>query len=369
MASGLVDQAKRAVEWAKLLRPVRTVILFIEFRGPLMAAGLSYHSIFASFAAIWVAFAGASLFVDANPVLRNALFEIIDKSVPGLLQWDGPGAIDPEVLLQAQILGVTGLIAAIVLVVTALGWLASARLAVRALFDLPKLERNYFLLKLKDLGLALAFGVVLLVSAAISVFSTAALDTLLDWLNIDSDSRIASVVVAIVGLLVMLTLDTVVLAGLFRVMSGLLIPARRLFVGALIGAVGLGVLKVLGTALLGGATRNPLLASFAVIIGLLIWFNLVCSVILLAASWISVGMSDAGLIADPRVAAERKEAARREQERIALELDEEARSRRGRVWRLFHRDRNSAPPANEALPVETSAPAPAPAKKGVRRRR
>ncbi len=368
MASGLVDQAKRAVEWAKMLRPVRTVVLFIEFRGPLMAAGLSYHSIFASFAAIWVAFAGASLFVDANPVLRNALFEIIDKSVPGLLQWDGgPGAIDPEVLLQAQILGVTGVIAAIVLVVTALAWLASARLAVRALFDLPKLERNYFLLKLKDLGLALAFGVALLVSAAISVFSTAAVDVLLDWLGIDSDSRVASIAVGTVGLLVMLTLDTVVLAGLFRVMSGLLIPARRLFAGALLGAVGLGVLKVLGTALLGGATRNPLLASFAVIIGLLIWFNLVCSVILLAASWISVGMSDAGLIADPRVAAERKEAARREQERIALQLDAEARNSRGRLWRLFHRDRNSAPPVTEAPPVETRAPAPA--KRSVRRRR
>jgi membrane protein len=366
VASGLVEQAKRAVEWAKMLRPVRTVLLFIEFRGPLMAAGLSYHSIFASFAAIWVAFATASLFIDANPVLRNALFEIIDKSVPGLLEWDGPGAIDPEVLLQAQILGVTGLIAAVVLLVTALGWLASARLAVRALFDLPKLERNFFLLKLKDFGLAIAFGLALLVSAAISVFSTAALDTLLGWLGIDSDSRIASVAVASIGLLVMLALDTVVLAALFRVMSGLLIPVRRLFVGALLGAVGLGVLKVLGTALLGGATRNPLLASFAVIIGLLIWFNLVCSVILLAASWISVGMTDAGLIADPRVAAERKEAARREQELIALQLEEEARNRRGRLWQLFHRDRSADTAADEAPPVKASE---APPKRSVRRRR
>ena len=43
------------------------------------------------------------------------------------------------------------------------------------------------------------------------------------------------------------------------------------------------MLKLLGTALLGGGTNNPLLASFAVIIGLLIWFNLVCQVILLGA--------------------------------------------------------------------------------------
>jgi membrane protein len=70
----------------------------------------------------------------------------------------------------------------------------------------------------------------------------------------------------------------------------------------LLGALGIGALKVVGGALLGGAGTNPLLASFAVIVGLLIWFNLLCQVMLLAASWIYVGMTDKGLPFGPPAA-------------------------------------------------------------------
>ena len=79
-------------------------------------------------------------------------------------------------------------------------------------------------------------------------------------------------------------------------------PAASIAGGCAARRLALGILKVLGSTLLGGASRNPLLASFAVIIGLLIWFNLVCQVILLTASWIATGMADDGLIADPEIA-------------------------------------------------------------------
>ncbi|HEU4807605.1 MAG TPA: YihY/virulence factor BrkB family protein, partial [Homoserinimonas sp.] len=65
----------------------------------------------------------------------------------------------------------------------------------------------------------------------------------------------------------------------------------------------------------------------------LIWFNLICQVILLAASWISVGMTDAGLIPDPRIAEERrKEAQERAQEREARKAAVEAQHRRSLPW-------------------------------------
>ena len=58
-------------------------------------------------------------------------------------------------------------------------------------------------------------------------------------------------------------------------------------------------LSALGGLLLGGATANPLLATFTVFIGLLVWFNLVSRVMLLSGSWIAVGMFDSGL--SPRI--------------------------------------------------------------------
>ena len=66
----------------------------------------------------------------------------------------------------------------------------------------------------------------------------------------------------------------------------------------LIGAAGLAVLKILGSRLLIGAGNNPLLASFAVIIGLMIWFNLISQVVLIAASWVAVGARDDGVEVD-----------------------------------------------------------------------
>jgi membrane protein len=71
-----------------------------------------------------------------------------------------------------------------------------------------------------------------------------------------------------------------------------------LLAGALIGGVALAFLQTLGTTLLGGASSNPLVGAFATQIGVLLYFNVVCQVILVAASWIAVGMQDAGI--DPR---------------------------------------------------------------------
>jgi membrane protein len=107
-----------------------------------------------------------------------------------------------------------------------------------------------------------------------------------------------------------------VLAALYRVLAGVRIPPRYLFPAALLGAAALGVLKILGNTLLGAAGANPLLASFAVIIGLLIWFNLVCQVILIASAWFIVGMIDGGVPLDEVAAKERRQ--REAEERAAL---------------------------------------------------
>ncbi|TQL48708.1 membrane protein [Homoserinimonas aerilata] len=339
-------------------RPVRVLQHYSASRGPILSAGLSYQAIFAVFAAIWVGFSVAGLVLQANVELRDAFLTLLNSSVPGLIASDGgEGIIDPEQLLESQALTWSGIIALGGLLFTALGWLASCRDAVRTIFGLPGELTNFVLLKLKDIGLGLAFGVALLLSSALLVFSTQALGAAMDFVGLDRDSAASLLVGRVVGLALMFALDTVVLAALFRALSGLTIPLRRLLVGALLGAAGLGLLKVLGTALLGGATRNPLLASFAVILGLLIWFNLICQVILVAASWISVGMSDVGLIADPRV-----EQARREKEQRAAEQEaairEEAAKRaaavkRERRWgwlkRMFgHGDKTSADDAKTA---------------------
>ena len=335
-----MTRIKEAIAWVTALRPVRVFLHFSDNRGFLLAAGLSFQSIFAVFAGIWVGFATAGLILRNNADLSDAFFTFLALSVPGLISWDGTkGIIEPAQLMQAEILNWTGAAAAGALLFTAVGWLSSARDAVRALFDLPGERLNFFLLKLKDFGLMIAFGAALIVSSALSVFSTQALDTALSWIGLSGDSTISTVLGRITGLLLMLLLDTVVLAALYQVLSGLKIPFRRLIVGSVLGATALGVLKILGGLLLGGAGRNPLLTGFVVIIGLLIWFNFICTVILLGASWIAVGMADAGIAADPKIAAER-----REQERLEREEAEAERARVAAEQRSWWRKALRLPP-------------------------
>ena len=69
-------------------------------------------------------------------------------------------------------------------------------------------------------------------------------------------------------------------------LGGLKPSHRALWTGALLGGLGLIVLQELSALLVRGAASNPLLASFASLIALLLWFNLSAQVILIASSYI-----------------------------------------------------------------------------------
>lgn len=284
---------KSLIGFVTSLRPVRVYTHFTDRNGPIMAGGMSYQAIFAVFAAVWVGFSIAGIFFVNSPQLTDQLYSTINHSVPGLI---GPrGVIDPKSLSFSGTFKWTGAIALVGLLLTALGWLSTTAQAIRGIFGMRKQTMFFLLLKLRELGLGLLFGLALILSAVVSLASTTALTVIFGFAGISQDSFWYQATARAVGILLVLLIDTATLAALFRVLSRVRIPMRRLVTGALIGGVALGVMKILGGALLGGATRNPLLAAFAVIIGLLIWFNLVSTVILLAASWIAVGLHDADI--------------------------------------------------------------------------
>ena len=317
-----IERAKALAERVQEWKPVRVFQHFGEQRGPLLANGLSFQAIFSVFAAVWVGFSVIGLVLGADAELRESLFRVIRLSVPGLLDLGNGGAIDPDELLAASSLGWTGALALAGALFTAVAWLGAARNAVREIAQLPSPPANFLLLKLRDLGLALAFGAAVLLSAALLFASTQALEWIFPAIGIDTDSRIAAIAARIIGLTLMFALDAAILATLYRILAGVKIPPRPLMQGALLGAAGLAVLKILGTTLLGGASSNPLLASFAVIIGLLIWFNLTCQVILIAAAWLVVTATDDGVPLAPVGERERREL----EARLRLEIEEEVRA-------------------------------------------
>jgi membrane protein len=304
------------IGWIKKLFLVRVFLYYSSAQGPLLASGLAYQAIFAIFAAVWVGFSVVGLVVAGNHDLQKPLIDLLANAVPGLIKQgaNSSGAIDPKVLLSAGAFTLTGIIALVGVLVTALGWLASARTAIRILFGLPQAKTNFILLKLRDLAVGIGLAVALIVSAALSVAGSALTTVLLPIIGVSEHSFIGATLGRVVTLAVMFALDAVTLGGFFSIMAGVQIPFRRLLGGSLVGALALGILKVLGGSLLGVSKHNPLLASFAVILGLLIFFNFVCQVILIAAAWIKVAMADREMPMDAAA-----EAARLAQERADAE--------------------------------------------------
>jgi membrane protein len=283
------------------LRAVRVFQLYSQKNGGILAGGLSLTLLYSVFAGIYVGFAVVGIVAASNQGFEDAIVRTVSGAVPGLIDSGGNGgAIKVNQLFASHTLTISSIVALIAVLVTALSWFSSARSAVRLFFQLPQDTTFFLLLKLKDLALVIGFGVVVLVSAGLSVFSTSALDFLFGLVGIDHHSPFATLVARAVGLLLVLAIDTLTLATLFRVLAATRIPLRRLIVGSLLGGIGLGVLTVLGATIVGGAGRNPLLASFAVILGLLVWMGLVCQVILLSATWIAVDVADHGQSLQPK---------------------------------------------------------------------
>jgi membrane protein len=181
-------------------------------------------------------------------------------------------------------------IAAVVTVITSLGWIAGLREGLRGVMMLGPLKLNPVVLKLHDAGTLLLLGVALVISSGASlVFGTAA-GWALEQLRLDP--AVAGPLAALIKIAVPLLLSWITALIMFRLAGGLKLSRQALLEGTILAGVGTTVLQVFSTELLAGAGRNPILAPFAIIIGLLIWFNLVSRVYLVSASWSAVREED-----------------------------------------------------------------------------
>lgn len=278
------------------LFPVRVWRRFLAQNGFILSAGMSYQALFAMFAAVYVIFAIAGIWLTGNADALDAFIRLVNTYAPGLIASNGvitPQDLQDVANASTSLFGLTGAVALGGLVWTAISWITYARMAVRSMFGLPKDMRNYVLLKTRDFLVGFAFGAVLLIAAVLSIVTTSLLDWLAGLLGWNPDSTWTSTVVQVGALIVVFVIDTLALAVMFRFLSGAAMPWRRMWVGSLLGSAGLSVLQLFGGLLITGAGKNPLLATFAVFIGLLLWFRLTSIVILVAAAWIAVEAADA----------------------------------------------------------------------------
>jgi membrane protein len=275
------------IRWALIRKPVRAFLLYSERRGAMLADSITYRALFSVFAGVLLGFSVAALWLAGNPAAWNAIIDSVQAVVPGLIGEDG--VIDPADLTQPASLSIAGIISIIALIGAALGAVGSLRTAVRIVAGTAQSDILFIWVILRNLALAIGIGVSFVAAALVTVVGRIGIGWLSDLFGLPSDSPATVWGVRLISLAVVFAVDVLLIVAVFLVLSGVRPAARSLWTGALLGGVGLLVLQELSSLFVGGATNNPLLASFASLLALLIWLNLSAQVILIACAYIVTG--------------------------------------------------------------------------------
>ncbi len=253
----------------------------------MLADSVTYRTLFSVFAGVFIGFSFAALWLAGNPDGLAALVRSVDSVIPGLV---GPGGlIDVDKIEAPAGFTVAGILGSIGLLGAAIGAVGSLRSALRQIADVTTEDTLIVWVLLRNLALAIGIGVALAAAAAVTFLATAGLTVVRDWLGISADSWISGILTWLISTVVVLALDTAVVAVAFAVLSGLRVRRATLLRGALLGGIGLVALQQLSGLFVGGAGSNPLLVTFAALIALLLWLNLSSQVILLAGAYVTVG--------------------------------------------------------------------------------
>lgn len=280
----------RIIAWALTLKPVRAVLLYSEHRGPMLADSVTYRALFSVFAGVLLGFSIAGLVLSGNPQLLQSLIDAVDSAIPGLI--GDQGIIDPASITIPLGLTITTVVSIIALVGAAIGAIGSLRAAFRALADKQNDDLFFLWVLLRNLIIAIGIGAAFAASAMITFFANAGIGALSQFLGLSEGNPLSVIGTRVVSLLLVFVLDAAAIAVLFRTLSGVKASWRTLLPGAFYGAIGLTVLQQLSSLFVGGASSNPLLASFASLIALLLWFNLSAQVILLAGAYIITSVDE-----------------------------------------------------------------------------
>ena len=273
---------KQLWEKVKALKPYRANQRYNEVRGNLLSSGIAYYAFFSVFPAFAIAAVIFGFVLNGHPELLNSVGDALNQALPGFVKTtSNPDGLITLEAPQLSLLTIGGIVALVSLVLSGIGWIGSFRDGIRASLGAEGSPGNLLTDKLRDLGVFVAFGSAFLLSAVLTSVIGAAADWVAQRVGLGSNA----IIVTVVGILVGFAVDVGILVLLLRVLSGVSLPWSAVRQSALVGGALLGIIKIFGLQLIGNATKNPLLGSVAIVIGLLFWLNLIARIVLLSACW------------------------------------------------------------------------------------
>jgi len=294
---GALDRLKAGVAAARRRRPsldhlVRGRARYQADGADRLAASVTLPGFLSFFPLLALAFFVLGFVVAGSADVQRQVLDAVGGYLPGLLcsgevpghlcSTAGSGTIDISKIGAARnaagVIGIGGLLLA------GTGWVDALRAALRMVWHQNVKVGNVVVTKVRDVGVLAGLGLALLASIGVSSLGSTATSGVLDVLGF-TGSTLGNVVVKVVGIAVSVLVNLGLFLFLFGALPRVQTPVRRIVRGALFAAVGFVVLQVLGAVYIARTTSNPIYGTFAAVIGLLVWINVVCRFTLFCAAW------------------------------------------------------------------------------------
>lgn len=284
MAS-LVERVRARVEDVRQRRPfidhlVRMQERYGEVKAGQQAGAVTYFAFLSFFPILALAFFVVGWVAKLYRGARQDLTDAMDAVMPGLI-----GSKEGQLSLQTieDAAATLGIIGAVVLLYSGLGWLSAMRDALVVVFEVPPKEQpNFVFGKLRDLLTLVLIGIILLVSVAIAGLVGGFSDRVLDWFGLGTELWwLVKLLTVVLGFLANMAL----FFAMFRLLAEPHTPRRSLWSGAFLGAIAFEVLKQVSGFLISATQGNPAFQAFGIALIVLVWINYFSRVVLYAAAF------------------------------------------------------------------------------------
>lgn len=245
------------------------------------AAGVTYFSVLSMFPILMVAFASVALVLRGNEdlltTLENSIAENLSGQMGETINRVIQGAID-----QAGGVFTIGFVTALW---SGLAWMGNLRAALTALWKRPIIADNFVLGKLRDLVRLFGLLVMLVVTFAVTAIGSSGLtERVIEFVGLDGVPGIG-VVTGLVAIAIGLLANWLLFLWMLYSLPRGGVPVKSVMKGAIIGAIGMEVVKQLGSVFFSNALSNPAGAVFGPIIGLMVVFYLIWRITMYASAW------------------------------------------------------------------------------------
>lgn len=283
--AGVVDRAKGRLQELRQEHPALDHVLAMQehygkTNASQQAGAVTYFGFLSVFPVLALAFFVIGYVAKVYPDAQDTLVSSIQSMFPGLVG-NGPDELNIEDFQDSA--ATAGVIGVLGVLYSGLGWLSALREGLITVFALPAYEQPSFVKgKLRDLVTLVILGAVLLVAVGVTGIVSGFSGDLLGWLGLSTE---LGWLVTILTIALGLAANTVLFFAMFRLLAAPDLPARSMWSGALLGAVGFEVLKQISGILIRSTQGQPAFQVFGLALILVVWINYFSRVVLYAAAW------------------------------------------------------------------------------------